>query len=60
VAAAETRRFHSGQTPWRRRGNLAYAEWFGEHRPVRTCIVAANLTARERVKLDAVAYRERS
>ena len=42
------------------RVNLVYAEWFGSHQPVRTCIVAANLPARERVKLDAVASRERS
>jgi 2-iminobutanoate/2-iminopropanoate deaminase len=40
------------------RVNRVYAEWFGEHRPVRTCIVAANLPARERVKLESIAYRD--
>ena len=38
------------------RVNAVYAERFGDHRPARTCIVAASLPARERVKLDAVAY----
>jgi 2-iminobutanoate/2-iminopropanoate deaminase len=38
------------------RVNRVYAERFGEHRPVRTCIVAANLPARERVKLETIAY----
>lgn len=42
------------------RVNRVYADCFGDHRPVRTCIVAANLPARERVKLDSVAYSERS
>ena len=38
------------------RVNRVYAERFDEHRPVRTCIVAANLPARERVKLGTIAY----
>ena len=38
------------------RVNAVYAERFADHRPARTCIVAACLPARERVKLDAVAH----
>lgn len=37
------------------RVNVMYAKWFAGHRPARTCIVAASLPARERVKLETIA-----
>jgi 2-iminobutanoate/2-iminopropanoate deaminase len=40
------------------RVNKVYAEAFAPNKPARTCVAVSALPVRERMKIDAVAYRE--
>jgi 2-iminobutanoate/2-iminopropanoate deaminase len=39
------------------RVNAVYDEWFGTHRPARTCVAVSALPVRERMKIETVAKR---
>ena len=42
------------------RANKVYEEAFAPNKPARTCVAVSALPVRERMKMDLVAYRERS